>query len=180
MRIKQCAREMARRPASRARGRIAWGHLLAAMVGAVLLARARGSTMDIGCGGFVRALDSLGGAKPDLLPVRVRLIALDGTVKAETECAPNGYFYLPMYDPGVYIVRLEGPPVHGSLGVSACARARRVSRARSTALAECVYARLIVACVRVGAHARGVRVCVPACPDAVVAPTRDEVACKGA
>jgi hypothetical protein len=160
-------------------GRIAWGHLLAAMVGAAILDRARGSTMDIGCGGFVRVSDSLG-AKPDLSPVRVRMIALDGSVKAETECAPNGYFYLPMYDPGVYVVRLEGPPVHGSLGVSACARARRVSRARSTALAECVYARLIVACVRVGAHARGVRVCVAACPDAVVAPTRDEVACKGA
>ena len=77
------------RPASAggASGRIALGNLLAAMVGAALLSS--GSNMDIGCGGFVRALDSLGGAKPDLLPVRVRLIALDGTVKAETECAPN-------------------------------------------------------------------------------------------
>jgi hypothetical protein len=119
------------RPASArgASGRIAWGNLLAAMVGAALLARASGSNMDIGCGGFVRALDSLGGAKPDMLPVRVRLIALDGTVKAETECAPNGYFYLPMYDPGAYVVRLVAPPVRGSLGVSARAlEARRSLR----------------------------------------------------
>ena len=127
-----------------------------------LLARASGSNMDIGCGGFVRALDSIGGAKPDMLPVRVRLIALDGTVKAETECAPNGYFYLPMYDPGAYVVRLEAPPVRGSLGVSA--------RALEARRSLCVYARLIV---------RGVRVSVAACTDAV-APTRDEVAWKGA
>ena len=153
--------------------------MLAAMVGAVLLARARGSTMDIGCGGFVRAADSLGGAKPDLSPVRVRLIALDGTVKAETECAPNGYFYLPMYDPGAYVVRLEGPPVRGSLARRICAHARfRASaRARGAALAEWLRARLIVACVCVGA--RGVRVCVAACPDAV-AQTWGEVAWKGA
>ena len=79
------------RPASAggASGRIALGNLLASMVGAALLSRASGSNMDIGCGGFVRALDSHGGAKPDVLPVRVRLIALDGTIKAETECAPN-------------------------------------------------------------------------------------------
>ena len=142
------------------------------MVGAAILDRARGSTMDIGCGGFVRVSDSLG-AKPDLSPVRVRMIALDGSVKAETECAPNGYFYLPMYDPGAYVVRLEGPPVRGSLARRICAHARfRASaRARGAALAEGVYARLIV---------RGVRVSVAACTDAVVAPTRDEVAWKGA
>jgi hypothetical protein len=169
MRGKQgcAAREMVGRPASGASGRIARSYLLAAMVGAALLARARGSTIDIGCGGFVRASDSLGGAKPDLSPVRVQLIALDGTVKAETECAPNGYFYLPMYDPGAYVVRLEGPPVRGSLAMCLCARARGSARGRGAALAECVCARLIVACGCVGA--RGLRVGVAACPDAVVA-----------
>jgi hypothetical protein len=83
-------------------------------------------------------------------------------IAAISECAPNGYFYLPMYDPGAYVVRLEAPPVRGSLGVSA--------RALEARRSLCVYARLIV---------RGVRVSVAAYTDAV-APTRDEVAWKGA
>jgi hypothetical protein len=65
---------------------------------------------DIGCGGFLRAPGRAGGAKPDLSPVRAKLINKGGVVKAETECAPNGYYFLPMYDAGAYVIKLEGPP----------------------------------------------------------------------
>jgi len=84
---------------------------LAALVCAVVLCGARADDADIGCGGFVRASGGLGRAKPDLSPVRAKLLAPDGSVRAETECAPNGYYYLPMYDTGAFVVRLEGPPV---------------------------------------------------------------------
>eukprot|EP00960_Hanusia_phi_P028852 747623-Hanusia_phi.AAC.2 len=65
----------------------------------------------IGCGGFVRLSgDVAADEKPDLSPIRVKLYTLGGVFKSETECAPNGYYYLPIYEKGKYKIQLEGPP----------------------------------------------------------------------
>ena len=47
------------------------------------------------------------GAKtaPDFSAVRVQLTTLDGLFKAEAECAPNGYYLLPLYDGGEFLLR---------------------------------------------------------------------------
>ena len=71
---------------------------------------ALGDDVDIGCGGFVRVSGEFKGAKPDLSPVKAKLVSKNGAVRAETECAPNGYYYIPMYEEGKFDLRLEGPP----------------------------------------------------------------------
>jgi len=51
-----------------------------------------------------------GTKKADLSPVRAKLYTKSGVLKGETECAPNGYYYLPLYDKGEYLIKLEAPP----------------------------------------------------------------------
>jgi len=64
-----------------------------------------------GCGGFVRASASLssGVSKPDLSTISAALVSADGLVKSTTECSPNGYFYVPIYDKAQYTLRVQGP-----------------------------------------------------------------------
>ena len=65
----------------------------------------------LGCGGFVRPVGTPDGSKkPDLSGVKAKLFTKGGLLKAETECAPNGYYYIPIYDRGAYTIRIEGPP----------------------------------------------------------------------
>ena len=91
--------------------RLSGGVLLGLLLAGSLLPYALAQEDVIGCGGFVRLSgDFANDEKPDLSPIRVKLYTLGGVFKSETECAPNGYYYLPIYEKGRYNVRLEGPP----------------------------------------------------------------------
>jgi hypothetical protein len=88
--------------------------LFAALLVVVVPTGARGdnadSNADVGCGGFVRVAGDLGGTKPDFSPIKVKLLTKGGAVKGESECAPNGYYYIPIYDAGTYVIKMQGPP----------------------------------------------------------------------
>ncbi|KAK1315520.1 hypothetical protein QJS10_CPA05g00205 [Acorus calamus] len=68
-----------------------------------------------GCGGFVEASASLiklrssSDAKLDYSHIKVELLTVDGLVKDGTHCAPNGYYFIPVYDKGSFVVRVKGP-----------------------------------------------------------------------
>ncbi|KAF6143366.1 hypothetical protein GIB67_001310, partial [Kingdonia uniflora] len=68
-----------------------------------------------GCGGFVEASSSLiksrkpSGVKLDYSHITVELQTLDGLVKESTQCAPNGYYFIPVYDKGSFIIKVKGP-----------------------------------------------------------------------
>ncbi|XP_075491887.1 uncharacterized protein LOC142530019 [Primulina tabacum] len=68
-----------------------------------------------GCGGFVEASSDLiksrrpATAKLDYSHVTVELRTLDGLVKDQTQCAPNGYYFIPIYDKGSFVIKIKGP-----------------------------------------------------------------------
>ncbi|URD77743.1 nodal modulator [Musa troglodytarum] len=68
-----------------------------------------------GCGGFIEASSPLvksrkpSGAKLDYSHIRVELCTVDGLVKEWTQCAPNGYYFIPVYDKGSFVLRVKGP-----------------------------------------------------------------------
>ncbi|WJX79873.1 hypothetical protein P8452_62950 [Trifolium repens] len=68
-----------------------------------------------GCGGFVQASSSLvkarkqTDAKLDYSHVTVELQTVDGLVKDRTQCAPNGYYFIPVYDKGSFVIKVNGP-----------------------------------------------------------------------
>ncbi|XP_061366169.1 uncharacterized protein LOC133309420 [Gastrolobium bilobum] len=68
-----------------------------------------------GCGGFVEASSSLvksrkqTDAKLDYSHVTVELQTVDGLVKDRTQCAPNGYYFIPVYDKGSFVIKINGP-----------------------------------------------------------------------
>ncbi|XP_019421865.1 PREDICTED: nodal modulator 1-like isoform X4 [Lupinus angustifolius] len=68
-----------------------------------------------GCGGFVQASSSLvksrkqTDSKLDYSHVTVELQTLDGLVKDSTQCAPNGYYFIPVYDKGSFVIKINGP-----------------------------------------------------------------------
>nr|KYP47590.1 Nodal modulator 1 [Cajanus cajan] len=68
-----------------------------------------------GCGGFVEASSSLvksrkqSDAKLDYSDVTVELQTVDGLVKDRTQCAPNGYYFIPVYDKGSFVIKINGP-----------------------------------------------------------------------
>lgn len=68
-----------------------------------------------GCGGFIEASPSLtmlrkpSDPKLDYSHIVVELHTVDGLVKDSTQCAPNGYYFIPVYDKGSFIIRLKGP-----------------------------------------------------------------------
>jgi hypothetical protein len=39
----------------------------------------------------------------------MELVTLDGIVKDSTECAPNGYYFLPIYEKGKFKIEIKGP-----------------------------------------------------------------------
>ncbi|XP_027924979.1 nodal modulator 1 [Vigna unguiculata] len=69
-----------------------------------------------GCGGFVEASSSLvksrkqTDTKLDYSDVTVELQTVDGLVKDRTQCAPNGYYFIPVYDKGSFVIKINGPP----------------------------------------------------------------------
>ncbi|KAJ6823851.1 nodal modulator 3 [Iris pallida] len=68
-----------------------------------------------GCGGFVEASPALikwrkaSDAKLDYSHITVELRTTDGLVKDRTQCAPNGYYFIPVYDKGSFVVKVKGP-----------------------------------------------------------------------
>ncbi|KAJ4969122.1 hypothetical protein NE237_015823 [Protea cynaroides] len=68
-----------------------------------------------GCGGFVEASSSLiksrkaTDPKLDYSHITVELRTVDGLVKDRTQCAPNGYYFIPVYDKGSFVIRIKGP-----------------------------------------------------------------------
>jgi hypothetical protein len=76
----------------------------------IVCAYAQGDDV-IGCGGFVKsstALAKVVDAKPDFSSVKVQLMA-DGTLTSETECAPNGYYYIPIAKKGEFKLKIKAP-----------------------------------------------------------------------
>jgi hypothetical protein len=69
----------------------------------------------LGCGGFVEASSTLAklrkpsDPKLDYSSITIELHTLDGLVKDSTQCAPNGYYFLPVYDKGKFLVKIRGP-----------------------------------------------------------------------
>jgi hypothetical protein len=47
--------------------------------------------------------------KIDYSRVKINLLSSTGIVKDTTECAPNGYYLLPVYDKGSYTLKLSAP-----------------------------------------------------------------------
>ncbi|CAA7030535.1 unnamed protein product [Microthlaspi erraticum] len=68
-----------------------------------------------GCGGFVEASSSLvrsrkgAEGKLDYSHITVELQTVDGLVKDSTQCAPNGYYFIPVYDKGSFVLKINGP-----------------------------------------------------------------------
>ncbi|XVF72762.1 hypothetical protein PTKIN_Ptkin12aG0146400 [Pterospermum kingtungense] len=68
-----------------------------------------------GCGGFVEASSSViksrraTDAKLDYSHITVELRTVDGLVKDRTQCAPNGYYFIPVYDKGSFVIKISGP-----------------------------------------------------------------------
>ncbi|KAF5745936.1 putative carboxypeptidase regulatory region-containingprotein [Tripterygium wilfordii] len=69
----------------------------------------------VGCGGFVEASSSLiksrkpTDAKLDYSHITVELRTVDNLVKDRTQCAPNGYYFIPVYDKGSFVLKINGP-----------------------------------------------------------------------
>ncbi|KAJ8775239.1 hypothetical protein K2173_020243 [Erythroxylum novogranatense] len=67
-----------------------------------------------GCGGFVEASLSLvksrkaADTKFDYSHITVELRTVDGLVKDRTQCAPNGYYFIPVYDKGSFMIAING------------------------------------------------------------------------
>ncbi|XP_060516095.1 BOS complex subunit NOMO3 [Cylas formicarius] len=60
----------------------------------------------LGCGGFIKSHVPI-----DFSKIEVKLITRQGIVKDRTNCAPNnGYYFLPIYDKGEFILQLSPPP----------------------------------------------------------------------
>ncbi|XP_015587289.1 nodal modulator 2 isoform X2 [Cephus cinctus] len=59
----------------------------------------------LGCGGFVKSHADI-----DFSRVHIKLFTKAGSLKDQTECAPNnGYYFLPLYDKGEYILKIDPP-----------------------------------------------------------------------
>ncbi|XP_066603277.1 BOS complex subunit NOMO3 isoform X2 [Prorops nasuta] len=59
----------------------------------------------LGCGGFLKSHADI-----DFSKVHIKLYTKSGSLKDQTECAPNnGYYFLPLYDKGEYILKVDPP-----------------------------------------------------------------------
>eukprot|EP00771_Trimastix_marina_P003856 gnl/Trimastix_PCT/569.p1 GENE.gnl/Trimastix_PCT/569~~gnl/Trimastix_PCT/569.p1 ORF type:complete len:1195 (-),score=440.27 gnl/Trimastix_PCT/569:175-3759(-) len=66
----------------------------------------------IGCGGFVRASSTLkqfASTKIDYSKIKVRYYSMDGILKDTFECAPNGYYFVPIYDRTDFKLKVDAP-----------------------------------------------------------------------
>ncbi|XP_025074789.1 nodal modulator 3 [Pogonomyrmex barbatus] len=95
-----------------------WQHLVVLACLAVLVATSVAQDI-LGCGGFLKSHADI-----DFTKVHVRLYTKTGSLKDQTECAPNtGYYFLPLYDKGEYVLKVDPPrgwsfePIEVSLNV---------------------------------------------------------------
>ncbi len=44
--------------------------------------------------------------------VWVQLYTQEGLLKSSTECAPNGYYFIRIYDKGQFFLTVQGPEGH--------------------------------------------------------------------
>ncbi|XP_018425571.1 PREDICTED: nodal modulator 3-like [Nanorana parkeri] len=59
----------------------------------------------VGCGGFVKSDVDI-----NYSLIEVKLYTKQGTLKYQTDCAPNnGYFMIPLYDKGDFVLKIEPP-----------------------------------------------------------------------
>jgi len=77
----------------------------------VLFAKAIVAQVPSGCGGFIQISEDLQKItkKLDYSVIKVKLTTKEGAVKDTTECAPTGYYFLPIYDKGDYLMQIQGP-----------------------------------------------------------------------
>ncbi|GAB0096259.1 nodal modulator 1 [Sergentomyia squamirostris] len=60
----------------------------------------------LGCGGFIKSHASI-----DFSKVEIKLFTKQGSLKDKTDCSPsNGYYFLPLYDKGEYLLKISPPP----------------------------------------------------------------------
>uniref|UniRef100_A0A8C4M0R3 Prealbumin-like fold domain-containing protein n=1 Tax=Equus asinus TaxID=9793 RepID=A0A8C4M0R3_EQUAS len=78
-------------------GRAMWGPRPVALAAAVDIV--------VGCGGFVKS-----DVEINYSLIEIKLYTKHGTLKYQTDCAPNnGYFMIPLYDKGDFILKIEPP-----------------------------------------------------------------------
>jgi len=59
----------------------------------------------LGCGGFIKASKTI-----DFSRINVQLYSKAGSLKYETDCAPNnGYFFIPVYEKGEHTIKVSPP-----------------------------------------------------------------------
>jgi len=66
-----------------------------------------------GCGGFIMPSSNLGNqldVEAVFSKLSLGLYTQEGILKEKIECAPNGYYFLPVYDKGEYMLSVEAPP----------------------------------------------------------------------
>ncbi|XP_059614137.1 BOS complex subunit NOMO1 [Phlebotomus argentipes] len=60
----------------------------------------------LGCGGFIKTHAAI-----DFSKVEIKLFTKQGNLKDKTDCSPsNGYYFLPLYDKGEYLLKISPPP----------------------------------------------------------------------
>ncbi|KAK3262340.1 hypothetical protein CYMTET_28799 [Cymbomonas tetramitiformis] len=89
--------------------------LLLLAIGAPSRSYAFSDTEIVGCGGFVEASVALAKLRKTTDPkldysfIKVELHTTEGLRKYQTECAPNGYYFMPVYDKGTFVIKVTGP-----------------------------------------------------------------------
>ncbi|KAM3826892.1 BOS complex subunit NOMO3-like [Vipera latastei] len=87
------------------RGSPAWGCWWWALCGALWAGAWGSEDIVVGCGGFVRS-----DVEINYSLIEVKLYTKHGTLKYQTDCAPNnGYFMIPLYDKGDFVLKIEPP-----------------------------------------------------------------------
>ncbi|KAL7979165.1 hypothetical protein Chor_015189 [Crotalus horridus] len=87
------------------RGTPAWGCWWWALCGAFWAGAWGSEDIVVGCGGFVRS-----DVEINYSLIEVKLYTKHGTLKYQTDCAPNnGYFMIPLYDKGDFVLKIEPP-----------------------------------------------------------------------
>ncbi|PRP75877.1 hypothetical protein PROFUN_15413 [Planoprotostelium fungivorum] len=66
-----------------------------------------------GCEGYVQVASSAASSAStkelDYSAIKVKLSSSTGVVKDQTECAPNGYYFLPITEKGLFTISVDGP-----------------------------------------------------------------------
>lgn len=79
--------------------------LVVALSAALTSRLAQGEDIVVGCGGFVKS-----DVEINYSLIEIKLYTKQGSLKYQTDCAPNnGYFMIPLYDKGDFILKIEPP-----------------------------------------------------------------------